>query len=337
MISSRFLIERLLLLIPIILGVITIVFGILHLTPGNPAVVMAGQFGSEELIREIERDLGLDQPIWMQYVAFVTDILRLDLGQSYVLHRGVPVSDILRSRLPVTLELAIYGQLLGIILGIPLGIISATRQDSATDHSLRVTALLGISIPVYWSGPILILIFSVFFGIFPTSGRIATQHSIDPITGMITVDTLLRGNFEAFVSAVHHLFLPSLVIGLVSMAHISRMMRSSLLEVIRQDYIRTARAKGQGRKITIMRHGFRNALIPVITIIGLQFGTLLGGTVITEIVFGIGGIGLLLVQAIQLTDYPVVLGTVLIFALLFTTVNLIVDILYSVLDPRIEQ
>jgi peptide/nickel transport system permease protein len=281
----------------------------------------------------------------------------------------------------VTIELALYGQLLGILLGIPLGVLSAVKQDTLTDQATRIGALSGISVPIYWSGPILILVFSTFLGLFPTSGRIGstiflesawqpftflgpdrflpalwfgsitiggttlpfleviqlTQETQWPLTGMVTIDTLLLGRFDAFVSAVHHLFLPAAVIGVYSMALISRMMRSSMLEVVRQDYMRTARAKGQGAKITVMKHGFQNALIPVVTVIGIQFGTLLGGAVLTETVFGIGGIGTMLVSAIGATDYPLVQGTVLTFALLFTLVNLGVDITYSYLDPRIQQ
>ncbi|GAA0249145.1 ABC transporter permease [Haladaptatus pallidirubidus] len=337
MISKRFLLKRLLLLIPVLLGVATFVFAILHLSPGNPARSMAGQRASEEFVRQIERDLGLDQPIWVQYGEFLFNTLKLDLGQSYNIRRGVPVTTILADKLPITIEMAVLGQIIGVSIGIPLGIISAVKQNSLTDHFTRVGALTGISVPIFWSGPLLILLFAQMLGILPTSGRIATEHSIPAITGFITLDTLLVLDFEAFQSALRHLLLPCLVLGIYQMALISRMMRSSMLEVVRQDYIRTARAKGQGSKITLMKHGLRNALIPVITVIGIQFGSLLGGAVLTETVFGISGVGRLLVDAITAGDYPVVQGTVLVFALLFTLVNLGVDITYSYLDPRIEQ
>jgi peptide/nickel transport system permease protein len=337
MISKRFVLKRLLLLLPVLLGVATFVFAILHLSPGNPARVIAGQRASEEFVRQVERELGLNDPIWIQYGRFLFDVVQFDFGKSYIIQRGTPVSQVLRYKLPVTVELAIFGQLIGIFLGIPLGLLSAIKQDTITDHLTRVGALTGISVPIYWSGPLLILLFAQWLNLLPPSGRIASQYSIEPITGLITVDTLVKGHWGAFQSATAHLVLPAAVIGIYSMALISRMMRSSMLEVIRQDYIRTARAKGQGAKITLMKHGFRNALIPVVTVIGIQFGTLLGGAVLTETVFGIGGIGVLLVNAIQVGDYPVVQGTVLIFALLFTLVNLGVDITYSFLDPRIEQ
>ena len=350
MVSMRFIAKRLLLLIPVLFGVATLVFAILQLSPGNPARAIAGQRASEEFVRQIERELGLNDPIWVQYGRFLADAAQFDLGNSYTIQRDTPVRTILVNKLPITLELALYGQLIGILLGIPFGIISAVKQDTITDHLTRVGALSGISIPIFWSGPLVILLFAQILGWLPTSGRIDAQRfAIEPITGLITVDTFVQGiqvtlasgfavsNFAAFFSAVSHMILPAATIGIYSMALISRMMRSSMLEVIRQDYIRTARAKGQGAKITLMKHGLRNALIPVITVIGIQFGSLLGGAVLTETVFGIGGIGTLLVEAINVGDYPVVQGTVLVFAFLFTLVNLGVDITYSALDPRIQQ
>lgn len=347
MVSKRFLVKRILLLVPVLFGVATLVFAILQLAPGDPARVIVGQRASAEQVAQVRTELGLNDPIWVQYLRFLGDAAGFDFGQSYKISQGTPVRQVLVDRLPVTLELAIFGQIAGILLGIPLGVISAVKQDSLTDHLTRVGALTGISVPIFWSGPLLILLFSTYLGILPTSGRIGSTIFLDehwmlfgtqlPLTGMVTVDTILLGNVEAFVSAVRHLFLPIVVLGVYQMALLSRMMRSSMLEVVRQDYIRTARAKGQGAKITIMKHGFQNALIPVITVIGIQFGSLLGGAVLTETVFGIGGIGTMLVSAIGATDYPLVQGTVLTFALLFTLVNLGVDITYSYLDPRIQQ
>ncbi|WP_227355683.1 ABC transporter permease [Haladaptatus salinisoli] len=337
MISKRFVLKRLLLLVPVLLGVATFVFAILHLSPGNPARVIAGQRASEEFVRQIEHELGLDDPIWVQYGRFLFDAAQLDFGQSYQIRKGTDVTKVLADKLPVTMEMAIYGQFFGILLGIPLGVLSAVKQNTLTDHLTRVGALTGISVPIFWSGPLLILLFAQMLGILPTSGRIATAYSVERFTGLITVDALLNADLAAFRSAARHLLLPCLVLGIYQMALISRMMRSSMLEIVRQDYMRTARAKGQGEKITTMKHGFRNALIPVVTVIGIQFGTLLGGAVLTETVFGISGIGLLLVDAIRVGDYPVVQGTVLMFAFLFTLVNLGVDITYSYLDPRIEQ
>jgi peptide/nickel transport system permease protein len=347
MVSKRFLVKRLLLLVPVLFGVATLVFGILHLSPGDPARVFVGQRATQAQVEQARANLGLDRPLIVQYVDFLTDAARLEFGQSYRVHKGTPVKEVLLDKLPVTVELALYGQAAGILLGIPLGVLSAIKQDTITDHVTRVGALVGISVPIYYSGPLLILLFAQTLGLLPTSGRISNRHFLPdhwelfgmelPLTGLITVDPLLAGDLQAWFSGIEHLIMPAGVIGIYSMALISRMMRSSMLEVIRQDYMRTARAKGQGAKITIMKHGFRNALIPVVTIIGIQFGTLLGGAVLTETIFGIGGVGRLLVDAIEVNDYTIVQGTVLTFALLFTLVNLGVDITYSYLDPRIEQ
>ena len=337
MVSKQFVLKRLLLLFPVLFGVATVVFAILHLSPGDPAVTIAGERASQEFINEVRSDLGLDDPLWQQYLRFLGDVVSLDFGQSYQVQRGTPVGEILANRLPITIELALLGEVAGLLFGLPLGILSAVKQDTWADHLTRIGALSGISVPIYWSGPLLILLFAQVLGVLPTSGRIGSAYFVEATTGFILVDTLLAGNVEAFRSAVTHLALPVVVLGIYQMALISRMMRSSMVEVIRQDYMRTARAKGQGAKITVMKHGLRNAFIPVITVIGIQFGSLLGGAVLTETVFEINGIGTLLVDAISRSDYPVVQATVLVFAVLYTLVNLGVDVTYSILDPRIEQ
>ncbi|WP_435361445.1 ABC transporter permease [Haloarchaeobius sp. DFWS5] len=356
MVSLRFVTKRLLLLVPVLFGVATFVFGMLHLSPGDPAILMAGRRADQAFVEEIRRELGLNRPIYVQYVDFLWQVVRADFGESFILMRGRAVSDILEARFPVTLELALYGQFLGILFGVPLGVVSALKQDTLTDHLTRVGALAGISVPIFWSGPVLIMVLANWLRVVPTGGRIAYEYSPDTITGLITVDTFIQSfadavtfqpldlyfnfdpaDFGMFIDAAHHMLLPCLVIGIYSMALISRMTRSSMLEVIRQDYMRTARAKGQGEKITILKHGLQNALIPVVTIVGIQFGTLLGGAILTETVFNFNGIGTLLVEAIAVSDYPIVQGTVLLFAFLFTLVNLGVDITYSYLDPRIDQ
>ena len=337
MVSKRFITKRLLLLVPVLFGVATFVFAILHLSPGDPAVAIAGNRASQAFVNEVRADLGLNDPLWQQYIRFLGDVVTFDFGESYQVNRGTEVSTILSNRLPITIELAILGQIAGLLFGIPLGVLSAVKQDTLTDHLTRIGALTGISVPIYWSGPLLILLLAQILGVLPTSGRIGSSHFIDSVTGLILVDTLLAGDMEAFRSAALHLLMPVMVLGIYSMALLSRMMRSSMLEVIRQDYMRTARAKGQGAKITVLKHGLRNAFIPVITVIGIQFGALLGGSVLTETVFEINGIGTLVVDAIRRSDYPVVQATVLVFAFLYTLVNLVVDVTYSVLDPRIQQ
>jgi len=347
MVSKRYVLKRLLLLVPVLFGVASLVFAILHLSPGDPARLIVGQRAPDSQVRAVRDSLGLNDPLHVQYVRFLVDAAQFEFGESYQVSQGNPVRQVIATRLPVTVELAVYGQAIGILLGIPLGVISAVKQDTITDHLTRIGALTGISVPIYWSGPLLILFFSAYLNLFPAGSRIGSTIFLDdswvlfgqelPLTGIILLDTLLLGRLDAWFSALSHMFLPSVTIGIYSMALISRMMRSSMLEVIRQDYIRTARAKGQGAKITVLKHGFRNAFIPVITVIGIQFGTLLGGAVLTETVFGIGGVGTTLVEAIRDSDYPVVQGVVLTFALLFTLVNLGVDITYSYLDPRIDQ
>ncbi|ELY76091.1 ABC transporter permease [Natrinema pallidum] len=337
MVSKRFIAKRLLLLGPVLFGVATVVFAILHLSPGDPAIAIAGERASQEFVEQVRSDLGLTDPLWEQYVRFLRNTATFDFGESYQVRRGTAVGDILADRLPITIELAVLGQIAGLLFGLPLGILSAVKQDTLTDHFSRVGALTGISVPIYWSGPLLILLFAQVLGILPTSGRIGSTYFIDSKTGFILIDTLIAGNLAAFQSAARHLVMPVIVLGVYSMAFISRMMRSSMLEVVRQDYMRTARAKGQGAKTTVMKHGLRNAFIPVITIIGIQFGSMLGGSVLTETVFEINGIGTLLVEAINKSDYPVVQATVLVFAFMYTIVNLLVDITYSVLDPRIDQ
>jgi peptide/nickel transport system permease protein len=347
MVSKRFVLKRLLLLVPVLFGVASLVFSILHLAPGDPARLIVGQRAPQSQVETVRQSLGLNDPLYVQYGRFLVDAAQFDFGDSYTVSKGNPVSQVIATRLPVTIELALYGQVIGILLGVPLGILSAIKQDTLTDHLTRIGALTGISVPIYWSGPLLILFFSATLGLFPAAGRIDSTIFLDehwtlfgtqlPLTGMVTVDTLLLGRFDAFQSAVRHLFLPAVTIGVYSMALISRMMRSSMLEVLGQDYMRTARAKGQGAKITVLKHGFQNAFIPVVTVIGIQFGTLLGGAVLTETVFGIGGVGTTIVEAISDSDYPVVQGIVLTFALLFTLVNLGVDLTYSYLDPRIQQ
>jgi len=337
MTNRQYVLKRLLLVFPVLFGVATFVFSMLHLAPGDPAYVIGGTTADQAQIEAIRESLGLNDPIWVQYGRYMWDLVHLDFGQSFVLQEGQPVLGILLDRIPITVELAVYAQLIGVLFGIPLGVISAVKQDEIADHVTRVGALTGISVPVFWSGPLLILLFTTYLGILPASGRIGSEFDIVQVTGFIVVDTLFFGEIDAFLSAVAHMFMPALAIGIYAQGWISRFMRSSLLEEIRMDYVRTARAKGQGAKTTLLKHAFRNSLIPVVTIVGIQFGILLGGAILTEKVFGIPGFGTLLVNAIQSNDYPVVQGAILVFALLFTLVNIAVDILYSYLDPRIEQ
>lgn len=303
----KYVLKRLLLLIPVLIGVTFIVFFIMSFTPGDPARIMLGESAPPEAVEKLRAEMGLDDPFLVQYFRFITNALKGDFGKSYTTKR--PVFDEILSRFPNTLVLAVTGVALAVLMGIPVGIISATRQYSLTDSISMIVALLGVSMPNFWLGLMLILTFSVALGLLPSSG----------------------------FSDLSSLILPTFTLGTGSAAIITRMTRSSMLEVIRQDYIRTARAKGVLEKKVINKHALKNALIPVITVIGLQFGALLGGAVLTETVFSWPGVGRLMVDAIRQKDTPTVLASVVFLATAFSFVNLIVDILYAYVDPRIKS
>jgi peptide/nickel transport system permease protein len=306
--------RRLILAVPTLIGVSLLVFLSLRLVPGDPAIALAGELATPELVEQVRADLGLDQPLPVQYFTYMGRIFQGDMGQS--IRSGIPVTEEIQVRLPRTLLLASLSLVIAGLIGIPLGVISATRPNSWFDIGSMIIALLGISMPIFWLGLMLMILFSVqipqWFGLngplLPPTGSGTWQHLVMPVTA-------LAAN---------------------SMALQARMTRASMLEVMGQDYIRTARAKGQHERNVIYLHAFRNALLPIVTIIGLQFGTLLGGAVLTETVFSWPGIGRLLVDAIGYRDYPVIQGTVLIIAVGFVFTNLLVDVLYAYLDPRIQ-
>ena len=301
-----FIIKRLMQTIPVIIGVTIVVFVIMQLVPGDPAVLLAGEGATKETIEALREQLGLHQPLYVQYFDYVSNLLRGDMGFS--LKNNQPVLQEIMTRLPITLELAIFSTLITIVLGMLAGIISAIRPYSILDTVVMVVALLGISLPSFWFGLMLMYSFSVKLHIFPVAGW----------------DSML------------HVVLPAFTLGAGGAAIVARMTRSSMLEVIRQDYIRTARAKGVKERVIIYKHALRNALIPVITVVGLQFGALLGGTVLVESIFAINGLGRMIVDAIRMRDLPVVQGGVLVASLVFVVVNLIVDILYRLFNKRIE-
>ncbi|MBM3318139.1 MAG: ABC transporter permease [Candidatus Eisenbacteria bacterium] len=298
--------KRLLLAVPVIIGVAFIVFAMVRLIPGDPAMVIAGQAATPEYIAAIREDMGLDRPLLVQFGLYFKNLAVGDLGRS--IRSKAPVTEEIWARLPNTFRLATASMLVAASVGVGAGIVSAIRPYSLLDAAVMVAALAGLSMPIFWSGLMMILVFSVILGWFPAFG-----------TGSLA-----------------HLVLPSVTLGMTSAAIIARMTRSSMLEVLRTDYIRTARAKGQVERVVIGSHAFRNALIPVITVIGLQTGTLLSGAVLTESVFAWPGVGRLLVEGILTRDYPVVQGSVLVVAFVFVFVNLAVDILYAVADPRIH-
>ncbi|MDI2587800.1 ABC transporter permease [Psychrobacillus sp. NEAU-3TGS] len=301
-----FITKRLMQTVPVIIGVTIVVFVIMQLVPGDPAVLLAGEGATKETIEALREQLGLHQPLYVQYFDYVSNLLRGDMGFS--LKNNQPVLQEIMTRLPITLELAIFSTLITIVLGMLAGIISAIRPYSILDTVVMVVALLGISLPSFWFGLMLMYSFSVKLHIFPVAGW----------------DSML------------HVVLPAFTLGAGGAAIVARMTRSSMLEVIRQDYIRTARAKGVKERVIIYKHALRNALIPVITVVGLQFGALLGGTVLVESIFAINGLGRMIVDAIRMRDLPVVQGGVLVASLVFVVVNLIVDILYRLFNKRIE-
>ena len=304
----KYIAKRLVMLIPVMLGVSFIVFTLMYLTPGDPAKIMLGESAPQEEVTRLREELGLDDPFLVRYGRYVKDaVVHQDIGRSYSTKR--PVADEIMARFPSTLKLAGLGVLLAVAIGIPTGIISATKQYSIFDQVSMIAALIGVSMPNFWQGLMLILLFSVKLGWLPASGFTSLKHMV----------------------------LPAITIGTSSAATITRMTRSSMLEVIRQDYIRTARAKGQAESVVINSHALKNALIPILTVIGLQFGGLLGGAVLTESIFSIPGVGRLMVDSIKSRDFPVVQGGVLFIAITFSVINLLVDILYAFVDPRIKS
>lgn len=319
----RYTINRLLLLVPVVLGSAAIAFLLLLLIPGDPAVALLGQEVSGPELARFRHLLGLDRPLPVQLGFYIWRIGHGDFGRSITLH--APVLRLIGSTLPATLELATASLLLAIGIGIPMGLLAARRRGSILDTGTMMVAQLGVSMPVFWLGVLLILLFAVKLDWLPSFGR-----------GAPLVPSLLSGDLGALADSVQHLILPAFTLAFFNLALLSRLTRWALLEVLEEDYVRTARAKGQRERLVIYRHAFRNALLPIVTIIGLQFGNALGGAVITETIYGWPGMGRLVVQAIGQRDFPVVQGAVLVLALLFSLVNVVVDLTYALIDPRIR-
>lgn len=330
----KYIIKRLLYLVPVLFGISLFVFLVLHLFTADPAAMMLGQHANKEQVEALREELGFNKPLYVQFGIFLSQIVQGDFGQSLMTRSSV--TDELLSRFPATVELAFAAMLIATVVGVTVGVISAVKQYSIFDYLSMVGALLGVSMPIFWLGLMLIILFSVTLGWLPVSGRIAVGMEPTTITHFYLIDSILTGNWEAFKSAVSHLILPAVALASYSMAIIARMTRSTMLEVVRQDYIRTARSKGLVERVVVFKHALRNALIPIITVIGLQMGSLLGGAVLTETVFSWPGIGSFIVNAILAGDFPVVQGGVIMVATVFVVVNLIVDVLYAYLDPRIK-
>ena len=319
-----------------LLGVTVLAFALIHVLPGDPIEIMFGERGVDPAQHAaLMAQLGLDRPLPVQYFDYLGRLLHGDLGRSLVTHEPV-VSEFL-TLFPATIELAVTAMLIAILLGLPAGIIAAVRRGTATDYGVMGLALTGYSMPIFWWAILLILLFSVTLGITPVSSRIDVAYYIEPVTGFMLIDSWLSGEPGAFRSALSHLVLPAVALGTIPMAVIARMTRSAMLEVLNEDYVRTARAKGMGPGRVIGLHALRNALIPVITVIGLQTGTLFGGAVLTETIFAWPGVGTWLIQGVNRRDYPVLQGGILLIACIIIMVNLAVDLLSGLVNPRIRH
>jgi peptide/nickel transport system permease protein len=332
---ATYILYRLISMVPTLFGVIVVIFVLSHSIQGDPARMMAGDVADKQVLETIRREFKLDQPIYVQFLAYFQNLAVGNLGTSYQTKR--PVLSSLLERFPATLELTLASLMFALVGAIPLGIISAVKRNKPIDHLVRILSVGGISMPVFWSGLMLIYLFYLKLNLLPGGARLGiyTQPPAN-VTGLFTLDSLLAGNWPLFQESVSHLVLPAFILGYGYMALLARMVRSSMLEVLTQDYIRTARSKGLAERAIVLRHGLRNALIPVTTLAGLAFAGLLGGAVLTETIFSWPGIGKFVVDAGLFLDYPVIMGFTLLIAIVYMFVNLIVDLMYSWLNPQIQ-
>ncbi|MGG0671104.1 ABC transporter permease [Sporosarcina koreensis] len=326
--------RRLLQLIPVLLGMVFIVFMMIRAIPGNPAQIILGQQASPEAVAAMNARLGLDQPWYIQFFKYLGGILQGDLGES--MRTRLPVADEIWPHLAATMELAFFAIVIAIIVGVNAGIISAWFQNSWFDYIAMILALVGVSMPIFWLGLLGQWAFAIEFSWLPTNGREQVRDPVHAITHLYVIDTIIQGRFDQLGQVLRHLILPGIALATIPMAIIARMTRSSMLEVMRSDYIRTARAKGQKMFWVVYKHAFKNAVIPVLTVIGLQMGMLLGGAILTETIFAWPGIGRYIYDAINFRDYPVIQSGILVVAFIFVMINLIVDLLYGLIDSRIK-
>ena len=331
---TQYILRRLLSLIPVLLGVSIVVFALIRMIPGDPVLVMLGERARPADVERVREELGFNRPIAVQYVEWMGRVLQGDLGTSIINRTEVMVE--LRSRLAATLELVLFGLLIGVVVGVSIGVISALRRNSWIDLTATVGALLGVSMPIYWLALIAIYALAVNRQIFPPSARLDATLNVDRVTGFMLIDTLLMGDIKLFTNALWHLILPAAVLSTTVMPILARLTRASMLEVMRQDYVRTAEAKGLRERTVVTRHALKNALLPIVTVIGLQLGGLLGGALLTETIFSWPGMGLWTYRAILSRDYPIVQGAILVSSTIYVVVNLLVDISYAYLDPRIR-
>lgn len=334
---TRYVVQRLTLTIPMVFVLVSAVFLVLRIMPGDPVLAMlGGRNVSPELIAQKRHEMGLDKPLHVQYVEYMSRLLRGDLGRSS--RTGKPVAEELVTRLPATLELAIWGMIFAALFGIPTGILAAVRADKPSDHVIRVLHIGSFALPIFWVGLMFQVIFAVRLGWLPVAGRLSGRYAFtfQRVTGFYLIDALILGNNEILVDVVKHLILPGVTLGLAQMGFLGRVTRAAMLEVLDAEYVTTARSKGLGERLVVLRHALRNALIPIVTVFGLQFAMLMGGAVLTETVFSWPGIAGFLVQSLHYRDWWALQGTIAFIGVFVTTVNLVVDLLYSIIDPRVR-
>jgi peptide/nickel transport system permease protein len=346
----KYFVQRIVSVIPTLLGITTVIFMFVRLIPGDPAVAMLGEHAAEENVERIREQLGLNRPTFLdrealgrgdirgffdsQYIRYLGRLLQGDLGNS--IHRRIPIADELKIRFPATVELALLSMLLAILVGVPVGIASAARRNSLLDSVSMVGSLIGVSMPIFWLGLMEIMLFAVALQWLPSGGRLDHATEVEAVTNLLIIDSIIAGNGPALVDTLKHLAMPALALATIPTAIIARMTRSSMLETLQEDYIRTASAKGLREGVVLFRHALKNAFLPVITIIGLQTGSLLAGAVLTETIFAWPGIGKWVYDAILGRDYPIVQGGTLLITLIIVFINVLVDISYAFLDPRIR-
>ena len=347
---TRYLVRRLISVIPTLFGVTIVVFLLLRLIPGDPAVAMLGEHAAQDNVERIREQLGLNRPMFLdvealeegdfggffdsQYIRYLTRLAQGDLGDS--IHRRIPIAQELKHRFPATIELALSAMVVAVLIGVPAGIVAAARRNSVWDAASMIGSLIGVSMPIFWLGLMLIMLFAVLLGWFSVGGRLDPSTELETITNFYIIDSIITGNMDALADTLKHLALPVIALATIPMAIIARMTRSSMLDVLQADYVRTAHSKGLRERVVLSRHALKNAFLPVITIIGLQTGSLLAGAILTETIFAWPGIGKWVYDAILGRDYPVVQSGVLLIALVFVLANLLVDLSYAYLDPRIH-
>jgi len=330
-----FIIRRILVVIPTLLGVTIVIFSMLAITPGDPAELLLGERATRDSLEAMREYLGLNEPLYVQYWIFLKRVAKFDLGETIWTRQKV--SEEIMDRFPATIELALAAMIISSFFGVLLGIISAAKQYSWFDYASMLGSLLGVSMPVFWLGLMLLLVFALTLGWFPMSGRLGVDIDLTTITKFLILDSILTRNWAALKDSLMHLALPSMALSTIPLAIVARMTRSSMLEVLRQDYIKTARAKGLSEFKIVFKHALRNGLIPVVTVVGLQFGILIGGEILTETVFAWPGVGKWLFDGVVKRDYMVIQGGSLLVATVFVFVNLIVDVLYAIINPRISM